>query len=541
MLDPLRVAAVHLGCRALRSYGTQHRQRVTVQFDGCYSATAIASREVLQSLHTRQSQLNRLDGAGVANSTAVCQKRRHLHAQLLLDISHEVVSLSLWCAPQSANGETKEVVLKDPQSLVARMTKLESLKLHTWPDSAVIRRLTTLRRLQSLSLPTTPVDEEQLKIICCGLSLTELDLGKNGGTVGDFDQTTKVLSLLTQFTKWEAGGGKQRQSGLSLQGQKLQLTLSLDRLNFDDDKVHEEQRQLSVLNTLTSLTALHVRMWRPADLSGLACLTGLKSLRGEFLRKPEKPDEEPDDPYEEITATLAPLAVLTGLTLLDFMDDVYDYSRSPPDVSVLSSLTALCVLRCCLFDIAETVNGDPIPVQLRFLCSATALEELELGFETCFWFLSDDSTRALPTKVAALPNLKRIKIVRSPHYREEQDEEERYYEPLTVFAASASIETLSYMADSRLGWRLTLEDTAIARACLTALTNLQSLTLCGLQGHGSVPGSVEVLAGLPTTHLTHLCLSVETATVPLIHQLTRFLGLQDLSLFGLQLRLLGIP
>lgn len=70
------------------------------------------------------------------------------------------------------------------------------------------------------------------------------------------------------------------------------------------------------------------------------------------------------------------------------------------------------MLRCCFFDEAEFVEGEPLPVQLRFLCSATDLEELDLGFAKTFWPLPDESTDAVRAAVSGLRSLRRVNIRR---------------------------------------------------------------------------------------------------------------------------------
>lgn len=313
LLDPLGLAAVRLTCRALYKTATAGRQRVTIQFQGCYSATAIASPRVLQSMHTFHLQLDNLDAeeeaaaaAGDADRSWYSQTRRWLRAQLLERVAHEVVSLSLECA--LVEDQPGEAQLEKPHRLVARVDRLESLSMQPGWKKAVIHELPALRHLKRLVLATSPLESE-IQLMCRLSSLTELQIGE-----GSADVEEGLLPLV--FGHQAAG----RIADLH----KLGLTLS-----------HDSVRSLNELTTLTSLTSLHVGILhgRPVDLNGLARLTGLKSLQMKIF--------EFCGSTEEIADTLAPLSLLTGLTLLDFMDYESSYCRVPLDVSVLSSLTAL--------------------------------------------------------------------------------------------------------------------------------------------------------------------------------------------------------
>lgn len=99
--------------------------------------------------------------------------------------------------------------------------------------------------------------------------------------------------------------------------------------------------------------------------------------------------------------------------------------------------------------------------------------------------------------------------------------EDFYIAPLAVFAAAASIETLSHRADSTQ-WRPTFQYIATARVCLAALTRLQSLVLSGLDDRERLPDCSDLLAGLPSTRLTHLCVSADTASAEIMDQLAEF-------------------
>lgn len=225
--------------------------------------------------------------------------------------------------------------------------------------------------------------------------------------------------------------------------------------------------------------------------------------------------------------SLSPLSALTGLTLLDMAEEVLDARaetrRVPPDVSALSTLTALRVLRCSFFDEAGFAAGDPLPVQLHFLRTATALHELQLGFYVSFWSLPDASSYAVRAAVSALTTLKNVNIeVHTPF----EDRLRERYVPL-----APSIEGLRYHAEVPVEEVPPLQAFEQASCCLTALSKLQSLHLTGMGRGGFTPdclGYGLCLAGLRSTQLKRLFLHVDTASAVLTEQIAHFCDLQEL-------------
>lgn len=228
---------------------------------------------------------------------------------------------------------------------------------------------------------------------------------------------------------------------------------------------------------------------------------------------------------------LSQLTALTGLTLLDLTlayDDFFGFREAPSDVSVLSALTALRELRCSFFQNANVVPGDPLPIELGFLCSASALEVLDLGFREPFWSLPEASSRAVRQSVCGLLSLKQVSI----HI--EFENVEQYYLALSAFASAPSTETLSFKAyGPNLCESISLEGDehtlAQARDCLKALTKLQSLSLVECR-KGRVPHCTDLLAGLASARLTCLELDVGTEGAALVHEIARFQDLQHLLL-----------
>lgn len=387
----------------------------------------------------------------------------------------------------------------------SKMRHLQALDFEGPFDVAMLRELSALRHLTSLKIGWL-WSTEMIPELCSTLALIRLDLGMLNPR--DFRENN-----FRRLFKTLAAG---QTSGLQ------ELVLPFPAAGT---------QQLSRLTALTALTALGVRMWdAPAELGGLAALTGLKSLRIETHAE----DIVVKTP---IVRSLAPLTALTELTSLDLYEHVRrlsDRRTSPPDLSVLSTLTALRVLRCSMLDEAEFQAGDPLLVQLRFLRTATALEELDLRFRASFWPLPDASTLAAHEAVRELSKLKKVTV------RLGTDElEHSYYAPLNVFAAAPSTETLCYRA---MGPEADTWDTitaARARACLKALKNLRSLTIerSGTSStRAAAPRCADLLAGLPSTRLTCLNLGSDHSDGRLMRQCARFRDLQELVLVARPVR-----
>lgn len=465
-------------------------------------------------MHRFQISFNRLDEerrkalASCPDFMAFVGRVEVLGMELLQDMAPEVQSLSIhsiWLDPTS---NTFDVAVQ-LHVLLSGMHRLECLDLEGPLRPQLLQQLPALSHLTSLTL-AAPYSNKTIQELCRTLSLSCLNLlgrnnvdsdeeeeGAEGGEEDDFDFQAMLATL--------AAGNMAglRELALPLHG--------------------AEARHLSRLSPLTALTNLELEMGDTslADMGGLESLTGLKSLQVLFYSYPGDP--------QPVAESMSPLATLTRLTYLDLrIRDLYEEEdgekecRLPSDVSAISSLAALRVLRCSYIHAAETLDGDPLPVQLRFLSSATGLEELELGFWGSFWSLPLASRDAMQEAVASVTSLKRVII--SIEGRGLQN----YCVPLRVFAAASSIECLTI---SYLGPRPSPSSrfrSAQARGCFGALSNLQSLVLYqGLH-------FADLLSGLPSTCLTRLELDAHAAPVPrmrkLMQEISRFSHLEFLNL-----------
>lgn len=444
--------------------------------------------------------------------------RRWLHLQLLASVAPEVVSLNVgegWLKMQPNSDE----LMHKPQHLLAQIPLLEALDLWLEPSRAVLHELQALRLLTRLHLGRAP-QKREIQRICSTLALEELDIGQVSGRAADVAQGYCSRLLLDQLALGKT-------SGL----QKLSLSLP-----------GREVRDLSRLAGLSSLTELEVRVWGPpCDIGELTTLTGLKGLCITVMVRPRGVHMPAGEENAQTVATLSPLSALTALTMLDLTKlgtTLVDPRAVPPSVSALSCLTALRVLRGSFFDVPEFVEGDALPVQLHFLRTAPALEELDLGFKGPFWSLPSAAGCAMRASVSALTSLKQVRIVLHSPFENRQS---NYYAPLAAFASAASIErlTYSYWAEDSVEEVPSSEAIAQALGCFTALTKLQSLHLAGLKrngftpacvDHGLIPGGAGMLGSLPSTRLTYLHLQVDAATPLLMEQIARFGNLRDLTL-----------
>lgn len=296
-----------------------------------------------------------------------------------------------------------------------------------------------------------------------------------------------------------------------------------------------EARHLSKLAPLTALTALGLGMRGSfADLGGLANLSGLQSLKFSSSM------DDNESHHRPVVQSLSPLIALAGLTRLDISRNLgWSVSTIPSDVSVLSSLGALQVLRCGFFVTADVLAGDPLPVQVRFLRTATALEELDLKFWGSFWSMPHASTLAMREAVSALRSLKLVAISNQGDFSQHVVP---FYVPLSVFAAASSIGSFkcrnhyfSFGAPRPRGPEAGYSS-AQAQVSFAALSKLRKLELAVFWNvlddveHAHVPLLADLLAALPSTCLTSLSLSVNVVPLEVMQQIARFPDLQVLQL-----------
>lgn len=496
-LGTLSLATVRLACKALRRIATSRRKRVVIVLDGCCEARARASPRVLQAMHTFDVLLERLDeeqqrvgadSSATPDREAYQHFRRFLQQEFVRSVGPGVESLKLETGGfdlGSNIGELQGTPHVDISHVLwSQMQSLERLQLVGRFDRAVLQHLPAPGHLTCLELENV-CSNEDMQDVCSMVNLVRLGviIAGNNGNAFDLQQMLAALA---------AGP----MAGL----QELVLPVPA-----------AEAQRLSVLTPLTALTALELDMWDTrGDLGGLASLTGLKSLE---MRKIT---------YEAVVESLSPLAALTGLTRLDLKE--YDnFSQCDhglwSDASVLASLPALRVLRCCLLywesnNPQEAVvraghlepavqsprrvqgsggsasgSGD-LPVQFRFLRTATALEELDLTImgTDSVWSLPHSSSlavqEAIQEAMRALMSLKKVEVA----FVGRACVLEQYHAPLRVFAASPLIESFTfwdlYGACIPDGPSSVCSSAQLAHGCFGALTKLASLSCAAHKSMG---------------------------------------------------------
>lgn len=467
-------------------------------------------------MHTIQGLINQLEGKKLEHGEVAPSLdgfsfddfRRFLEVQRLITVAQAVEGLEirdLWF-DEMEMAEIPSKLVDSPHAVVAKMANLKSLDLGEPWDAAILEHLPGLVGLTSLQVKR--LSASNLEVLCNTVTLLHLEVRNidAAGGEGDLDNE-QILTSLVQ--------GKS--SGL----QTLALPLPA-----------ADVQVLLMLTALTALSTLGLKLAcelesPPPNLGVLANLSGLRSLRIGVLF---------DAGSELLVDSLTPVLALTGLTLLELREDVGEDKvpvtcSLPADVSPLSMLTALRVLRCSPVKAAEYVEGDPIPLQLRFMRTASSLEELDLGYWGTFWPLPEASRLAVRSAICSLQSLKKVTISVVAGVLAQ------YYAPLLAFAAAPSTETFSFLitVENHEGWRADHwpHDTAAqVQSCFRALRNLKSLSLEGHMNSCSVPHCADLLAGLPSTQLTRLNLAADTEDEPVMAQIARFTELQHVCMFS---------
>lgn len=154
------LATARLACRALRDASSSGQRRLVLELPLCYRATARASPAVLQSMHTFQILQDSLDEqqrrlrflpSGNPYDSAYGHFGEFLKWQLLSNVAQEVESLPIENRPIVAPDEDPP----QPHVFLARMPRLERLKLGLIWHDADIQQMRALRHLTSLELEFT--------------------------------------------------------------------------------------------------------------------------------------------------------------------------------------------------------------------------------------------------------------------------------------------------------------------------------------------------------------------------------------------------
>lgn len=491
------LAAARLACCTLRNAFTGDKI-VTFTCDGWYSAKISLSPGVLKILHAYSASLARLEEAKQEESRASVlippffrdeRFRRWMQSEALANVSRDVYKLRVGAM----------LCLQAPAQLhaaLSNMRRLTSLIVDGTLDICSAVELGDKRNLSILEVAALPA-QGVVQRLCNLAALTRLDLGR--------DQATDVA--------WTLGLVPEEARGIDyylLIIQACGFAAQLRGLSLPCPAAGVQH-----LSTLSRLTRLHLRMWdAPASLSQWSGLSALESISFEVQ----------DWAYQFTTRfeSLSPLTALSRLTSLVLQSrtpcEGHWVCQSRSEMSVLSRLAALRVFHYENIVEASLVGEEAVPVQLRVLASATALEALQLGFSAAFWeSLPDASCRAVHVAVCGLQNLKTVRLLLWG-----EEDMGMYYTPLVAFTGAPGIRLLRYECKYALPWDMAGQ----APSCLTALTELKELSLT----IPSCPNGGDLLAGLPSRHLTSLRLHCQDMTLALTQEVAQFLDVQELEI-----------
>lgn len=365
-------AAARLTCRALR-HALTGQHSVTIPSFGLYSAKVRLSPRVLGLLLAHGSRLARLEETKQEERLAAIPPyfgdswiRVWLQSELLASIAREVSVLTVdssWCSERNS---IDSVASGQLHAVLSRMPRLGSLDLNGTLDMPTVAALVDLPSISSVEVAVLPRQDVILRL-CHMHALTRLDLG--------LDQMNPV-----EEDAWDDGEVPDGVRGPHMYRQIIQACGRLQALRHLN--LPCPGAAVKHLSALTRINTLHVRMWdAPASLSFSTRLSALESLRIEVM------DWRDGTARFESLTTLTALSRLTSLQLCSRRCDSEHWVvmvTTSSEMSVLSQLTALRVLKYEIFVHSSLVGADPLPVQLHVLTSAAALVTLELAFSIFF-------------------------------------------------------------------------------------------------------------------------------------------------------------
>lgn len=529
LLDTESRAAARLTCKKLKDEICY--QHVHMQVPDWYPAEAPISRRLMTLVPSFESSLAKLTsssdlfkrqappllGQGHVGYGQEETLRFFVLSEYLSNVACELTHLAIhsrWLSEYTLFNYSKFIKPGQVHYSLSHMPLLASIHVDGCLDLDAIKVLEKLGKIVCVQMAELP-SVEVVEALCSTLSLSRLDLGF------DFPQL------------WSMGGDP-----TSLRGaddyQRMIVALSCQRLaGLQDLSMPCPSPAVQHLSALTRLTALSIRMWGSmAVLEDLTILTRLEKLLI---------DGCDCLPQRQRFRSLLPLTALSRLTMLDLFFPWRGITDKESELAVLSELTTLQIFwYCAIQDIDDTdadplpEDGDPIPVQLRVLSSATALTQLHLWFATSFWKgMSVSQSEAIHASVCGLHCLKDLKVwIYSDGATPSQLDS--YFSPLLVFDGAATLHVLRY---ELRGAKDTGDARGLARGCLTAMTQLRTLVIGKdhmetriLPSRNVVPNCVALLKGLRSIQLTSLNLVVETATWDLLQEITRFGNLKQLRM-----------
>eukprot|EP00884_Botryococcus_braunii_P005133 jgi/Botrbrau1/14620/Bobra.0364s0004.1 len=491
----LSVSCLNL-CKGMRTEGAQIRDM-----------TCSVSAQLLDSLHERPQDLE--DTLPALRSRCRCQGGLKLgHACYGPGFLHHVTKAELWpnrvFERDTSTGleSCKDALCPAPQHVplevaLAHMPKLQSLRLHPEISTPAVSALTNIT---CLSLSHSHANQAYLAALADSRALKSL----NVQFWGNDDVPLGYSAELAQAVCSPAFS-------------------HLRALQLDLDVAH-----VSHLSGLTCLTNLFLSLGGLGDphLGTLAVLTGLQSLTitchlpGEFEFEDTDSDDEDDlSPFEwSGWPFLGALKGLTSLTI--FPSSAFVLSGS--DVLPLTCLTRLQTLTLGIAQCIEPSYQEnlPLPRELAFLGTATALEELDLGLNSKYIpALTPSAYTAVQDVLRRLTRLTSLYL----DFGTSWEYQPPNFGTLELFACVPSLRVFKFpdkgSPETPTG--------APQAGLLAATTQLRSLTALSWL---HPPHIVSLLDSLNPPLLTHLCLSCDSLSPPVIQSILRHTKLRALAL-----------
>lgn len=530
-LDTRSRLSVRLVCLTLRRL-VAAGQHVNIHVDNFYTVKVRVSPRVLMLMHNFEPRLADLEpdrcteqsrAASTLEVALFDRTKSLLISQYLEQLAPDVVSLTVgpaWCHGDAHFDGGCKMRYK-PHMLLSQMPLLASLKVDGHLGMEIV---TKLSRLRNLSIVMTGfLDPKLLNELGKAVRLNHLCFrptagrGRRGNGQTDVNDTVQTMQVLagSNFSGLEALCISCHVSGVGA----ITLLTALKDLNLN---FHGE---------------------RSGSLLKVSRLTGLRRLQLVAEVVPKTLSDRDVHLYQGLSA----LTHLTALTLRWGFSWRWHPVPQSSDLSVLSHLKQLRTFSC------DTLNSglsfgeiDALPLELRFLRTATALTSLTLTVTCWVWLeMEEGSLGSFQRALARLPLLSEVHITTSslsePYPYIPCMHIQLYSPPLFIFSAAPNIRVLSLGVRCQQcdkGKQVYIErvrylvDTQRTLDCIGALSSLRKLELGNSSSTVEFPGCGALLERLLPQGLTSLTLRVHSVTVTLMQTVARFTDLQELVIMA---------
>eukprot|EP00884_Botryococcus_braunii_P013675 jgi/Botrbrau1/22308/Bobra.0138s0059.1 len=342
-----------------------------------------------------------------------------------------------------------------PPNLIPHLISLTSLELSTDVSHDELAALASIRSIKSLGLPIRKVDDDHS--------------ARQVRTVcsGAFSHLRSLSLESVKARVW------------SVSALTYLTRLSLTLRNSGDERLEH-------LAVLTGLRELHIHLWHGNPKHPI--------VRSSFL------------------------GALTGLTRLNLGNNGWD-SGDPWELFALTALDRLRELSLGIIPGSPSYSeGSPLPRELAFLGTATALQELDCAIALAYFEqLSTSAYAALQHALARLGSLTHLYL----DYLG-MDDTPHSYRPIELCSCAGSLQSLMFVN----AWVEAGE--APRQGMFSSLQHLQRLDLTTVWNSQHI---VSLLDSIKTPQLTELVLGVDSVTPAMMEPILRFSQLRDLTLY----------